>query len=409
LVGAKVGTNAVQVRGVSLGWSNSGWESARFFDETTVNAMVDSWRAEIIRAPMGYSENGGYQSQPAQNKTRIETVVNAAIAKGVYVIIDWHSHNAHSETAAAKTFFAEMAQKYGSYDNVIFEIYNEPLAISWQTIKSYAEQIIPAIRQHSDNLILVGTPSWDQDIDVVTSSTKINDSNIAYVLHFYAAEHPLDYYENKANSALNANVPIFVSEYGTVMANGDGMHSAANTNAWLAYLDNKKISSCAWSVNDKKEGAAFFGTGTSFNKTNWTTTSSMTESGQYIYSKLTGYYANAPWRTCSFSTTPNSSSSGGGGSGISCDYGYPSTGQTAGCYDNATSCDLEWGKIVTSCNNRRTDLIYCDWGPYKGPYDPNYPQTTGGGCVRIDDTSSARYSCETDYGNVVSKCPASSL
>jgi hypothetical protein len=389
LVGSKVGSNAVQVRGVSLGWSNTGWESARFFDAATVNAMVDSWKAEIIRAPMGYSENGGYQSQPTQNKTRIETVVNAAIAKGVYVIIDWHSHNAHSETAAAKTFFTEMAQKYGSYDNVIFEVYNEPISAPWTTIKTYATDIISAIRTYSDNLVLVGTPSWDQELGVVTSSTKINDANVAYVLHFYAAEHSLNFLQTGADAVLNANLPIFVSEYGTVMADGDGMHSAANTNAWMTYLDNKKISSCAWNVNDKPESSAFFGTGAAFDKTSWTNTSKMTESGQYVYSKLTSYYANAPWRTCSFSNTPGSSSSGsGGGTKQYCDYGIIDS-YGGGCYViySASECDTQYGTIRSSCSRKQ----YCDYGP---------EDEWGGGCFELDDANE----CDLEWGVLANSC-----
>jgi hypothetical protein len=396
LVGSKTGANNhIQVRGVSLGWSNTGWESARFFDAATVNAMVDDWKAEIIRAPMGYSESGGYKTD-ASNKTRVETVVNAAIAKGVYVIIDWHSHSAHSETAAAKTFFTEMAQKYGGYDNVIFEVYNEPLDVPWETIKNYATEIISAIRTYSDNLILVGTPNWDQDINVVTSSTKINDPNIAYVLHFYAYSHPLSSFQSKVNSAMNAGVPVFVSEYGTTHADGGGSsggnystHSAANTNSWMTYLDNNKISSCAWNVNDKYEGSAFFGTSQtgSFNKTSWTTTSSMTASGQYIYGKLTSYYANAPWRTCTFSSDPP-----GGGTPQICDYG-PFDRYGGGCYViyNESECDLEYGTIRASCPRKQ----YCDYGPVT---------SYGGGCFEIEDAND----CDLEWGDLVNSCGASS-
>jgi len=306
LVGLKTGT-AVQVRGVSLFWSNTGWGGDRFFNAATVNAMVDDWKAEIIRVPIGYSENGGYMSDPS-NLTRVKTAINAAIAKDVYVIIDWHSHNAHNETAAAIAFFTEMAQTYGSNDHVIFEIYNEPLDVTtWATIKNYAASIISAIRQHSSNLILVGTPSWDQNVDVVAATgAKINDPNVAYVFHFYAASHTVTFYQSKINSVLSAGLPVFVSEYGTTHYDGGNpdegnynTHNATNANAWHTYMDNNKISSCAWSVNDKYEGSAFFGvnrTGFTQSAANFSNTSMMTPSGQYIFNKLRTYANSALWR-----------------------------------------------------------------------------------------------------------------
>ena len=85
------------------------------------------------------------------------------------MIIDWHSHHAHDYEAEAIAFFEEMAQTYGEHPNVIYEIYNEPMQISWSnTVKPYSESVIAAIRSiDPDNLIIVGSPTWSQDVDVV--------------------------------------------------------------------------------------------------------------------------------------------------------------------------------------------------------------------------------------------------
>ncbi|MCL2101176.1 MAG: glycoside hydrolase family 5 protein, partial [Fibromonadales bacterium] len=64
LIGSKV-DSAVQLRGVSLGWSNPSWESGRFFTAAAVNAMVDGWKAEIIRVPMGCTANSCVNSTSA--------------------------------------------------------------------------------------------------------------------------------------------------------------------------------------------------------------------------------------------------------------------------------------------------------------------------------------------------------
>ena len=82
----------------------------------------------------------------------------------MYVIIDWHilsDSNPLQNKEEAKKFFGEMAERYQGYDNVIYEICNEPNSgASWNDIKNYANEVIPVIREKDqDAIILVGTPS----------------------------------------------------------------------------------------------------------------------------------------------------------------------------------------------------------------------------------------------------------
>jgi endoglucanase len=312
IVGSKTGETPVQVRGVSFGWSNTGWGSDKFFAEgnaeNTVNAMVDGWKAEVIRVPMGTSNEEG-----------VVRVINAALARGVYVIIDWHSHNAHNEVAKASEFFARMASAYGQHDNVIFEIYNEPvcndggtscaaaLRTTWAQIKTYAEQIIPVIRQHSDNLILVGTPFYCQEPNRIIetgSPGPLADGNVAYVLHFYSKSHLIGTFSGRINNVLNAGLPLFISEYGTTHSDGGqgtnlDSHDAGSTDRWMEFLNDNQISSAAWNVNNKREGASFFDpyylTATSPAE-DFSNPEYMTASGKYIYNMLLQWAAQSPWR-----------------------------------------------------------------------------------------------------------------
>jgi len=321
LIGSKTGNNAVQVRGVSLGWSNSGWESAAFFNSTAVSAMANDWKAEIIRVPMGYAAtnaenewNGSYLQDKANNMNRVKAAINAAIDNDIYVIIDWHAHNAHARPSDAVEFFTAMAQEYGNYDHVIFEIYNEPMDAydgTWENIKAYAEEIIPVIRQYSDNLILVGTRHWSRRLDEVIGN-ELADGNVGYVLHFYAENHYLNrsvYLEGAPDPsfkevitmAMDAGLLVFISEYGTTNSNGGqgdkyNSHHAANTNEWLDFLNEKNISSCAWHVNNKGEGSAFFETSFQPLSGNYSDRNSMKASGKYIYDMLIAYSETAAWR-----------------------------------------------------------------------------------------------------------------
>ena len=80
--------------------------------------------------------------------------------KVFYVIIDWHSHYARNHTGQAIAVFQQISQQYGQDENVIYEIYNALIKISWSNIymvKPYVKTIIAASRERvADNLIIVG-------------------------------------------------------------------------------------------------------------------------------------------------------------------------------------------------------------------------------------------------------------
>ena len=81
--------------------------------------------------------------------------------------------------------------------------------------------MIAAIRAiDPDNLIVVGTPSWSQDVDAAAAD-PITGTNIAYALHFYAGTHGQSC-ADKAQKALDRGAALFVTEWGAVNANGDG-------------------------------------------------------------------------------------------------------------------------------------------------------------------------------------------
>jgi len=245
-------TQPVQLRGMSFFWSQ--W-IGKYYTPETVKWLKDDWRCTLVRAAMAI-DNDGYLKNPAVEKQKVITVVDAAIAQGLYVIIDWHDHEAEKHTEQAKAFFAEMAQKYGDNPNIIYEIYNEPLNVSWSTvIKPYAEAVIAAIRQHDpDNIVVVGTRNWSQDV-VAAANDPIAGGNIAYTLHYYAATHK-QWLRDNAATALNKGIALIVTEFGTCEASGNGFLDAAESKLWWKFLDDNKISWTNWSLADKQESTA---------------------------------------------------------------------------------------------------------------------------------------------------------
>lgn len=257
--------------GPSLFWSNTGWNADRFYNADVVAYVQRDWNATIIRAAMGTEKNGGYESNPEENIAKVELVVDAAIAEGIYVIIDWHAHRAEKNPAAALEFFEHMAKKYSSAPNVIYEIYNEPLAdTDWsKTVKPYAEKIIAKIRAiDPDNLIIVGTQTWSQDVDKAAADPIKGFENIAYALHFYAGSHKQEL-RDKAKKALDSGIALMVTEWGSVNANGEGDIDREETQRWLDFMREHNLSHCKWALNDKKESASMLKPGTKPDG-NWT-------------------------------------------------------------------------------------------------------------------------------------------
>ncbi len=296
--------NEVQVQGMSLFWAISSDVGAPFWTSDYVKGLVDRQNIQLIRAPMGVDDNwgaGNYFTDKNRYQTMMNNVVQSAIENDIYVIIDYHSHKASDNVNNAKDFFAYMAQKWGGYDNVIFEVFNEPLeGVAWSTIKGYADEVVKTIRQYSDNLVLVGNRNWDQyPSDAIGNTVSDSKNNTAYTFHFYAGSHSTGNEGSHAVQAMNAGLSVFVSEWGTVDASGNGGFSSGNSATWLSWMNQHKLSGANWSVSNKDESASYF-QGSAWN---------YSESGQWvntnIFSKLPTSY-----KACSGgAVTPQSSSS----------------------------------------------------------------------------------------------------
>lgn len=278
IVSSKTGRDAM-VTGMSFFWSN--W-SADFYKTEYVDKMVNDMGCEIVRAAYGVDENGLPYNEA--DEALVKRIVHEAITKDIYVIIDWHSHGAHNNTDKAVDFFGRMAKEFGSYDNVIFEIYNEPTGVDWGKIKTYAQTVISEIRKYSDNLIIVGTPTWSQDVDVVASN-PIDEDNIAYTLHFYAGTHGKEL-RNRADNALKKGIALFVTEWGSVNADGNGEIDEESTAEWINWCSENGISCCNWAINNKDEASSIYSASGSLSKT-----------GKFIKEIIRQRTEKSEWRT----------------------------------------------------------------------------------------------------------------
>ena len=278
----------VQLKGVSthgLAWY------PQYVNEDAFRTLKEDWGANVVRLAMYTAESGGYCNGGDQEKLKelIDTGVNAAADLGMYVIIDWHILSDSSpmqNQAQAEVFFDEMSKKYANYDNVLYEICNEPQNSPWSSvIKPYAEDIIPIIRANSPNaIVIVGTNTWSQDVDQVIGDTLSFD-NVLYIMHFYAGTHK-DNLRNKLTAALDAGVPVFVSECSICDASGNGGIDYDSAQAWLDLLNQNSVSFLAWSLSNKAETSALINS--SCDKLSGWSEEDLSETGQWFRKAIKG-------------------------------------------------------------------------------------------------------------------------
>ncbi len=278
----KIG-NPVSLHGMSMFWSQ--W-MGRFYNYNCVKWLRDDFKCTVVRAALGV-ESGGYLQNPDLEFNKIKTVIDACIDLGIYVIVDWHDDNAQNYTQQSISFFKQIATLYGNQPNIIYEIYNEPQLVSWtKVVKPYAISVIEGIRSiDPDNIIVVGTPTWSQDVDTA-SRNPLEYENIAYSLHFYAASHKQSL-RNKAITAINNGIALFVTEWGTCESTGDGYLDYVEVENWMNFMNSNKLSWCNWSVADKVETSAALKPNVSSDG-NWLE-SSLTPSGTLVRGKSRSY------------------------------------------------------------------------------------------------------------------------
>lgn len=239
----------VQLKGQSSMWLN--WESNYSVNKAGMQWMRDNWNLTVFRAAMGVEPSGAYLSNPSRATSMVNTIVQNAIDLGVYVIVDWHDHNAHEHRSQAVNFFSEMAARWGSHPNVIWETYNEPLNVSWSTtLKPYHEAVVSAIRRHDpDNLVVLGTPTWSQAVDQAAND-PLRGTNLLYTLHFYSCTHGQGL-RDRANRAISRGLPLFVTEWGATHADGglDGRVCLEEGQRWHQWMNSNGIGWAAWKLD----------------------------------------------------------------------------------------------------------------------------------------------------------------
>lgn len=276
------------LRGMSFFWDDWGFE--KFFTEGAVKTIANDWGGNVVRTPIH-----------DLNESRAKAMIDYAASAGIYIIVDYHSHCAHKNASSAQSFFGNIASyvKQKNYVHVLYELYNEPLyencngandtqsggsLTSWNTIKQYAESVIPKIRANDPNgIIIVGTPNYSQGTEAARVNPITGQKNIAYTLHFYASESGHGSLRWNVLRAKCNDFPVIITEWGVSKAdggqNGTPMNKSMN-DTWMSWIETIGVSWANWSISDKGETSAALTGGASPNG-GWND-GNLTASGKYV-------------------------------------------------------------------------------------------------------------------------------
>jgi fibronectin type 3 domain-containing protein len=267
--------NVVVLRGVDTidigavqNWYSGGMTGLidRVTNKSDSQGSSPGWYTRVIRLAVYPSDEEDFSSPftftPGNDNyynQLLRPVVDYCKTKDIYAIIDWHyvGNNTFDKVSQTSAFWSYMAPKFANDSHVLFELFNEPGntsggndAANWATCKPDMQTWINIIRASApNNLILVGAPSWSQQVGPAAAS-PLDGNNLVMVVHIYPG-HWLggsqSYFTNNINTCLT-RYPIFATEWGfRGSLTGNLQGTIANYGQPLMdFYEARKISNSAW-------------------------------------------------------------------------------------------------------------------------------------------------------------------
>ena len=271
-------------------------DCADFFTAEIIKTLAEDWGCDVIRiAITGNADADGYLTDPDQYFDKICKIVDMCIAQGIYVIVDWnvmYGEDSGVTDEAAVNFFSRLSAIYTDSPNLIYEFNNDPVVVTeadsvdvedteddddsdddedsddeeedeeedesldpeteWEDyIKPLAEEVIEAIRENSENnIIIVGAPGYGLDIEVA-SDDPLDYDNIAYACRFFSGNNKKELRE-KVLEALDDEVCVFFTEWGLSDKEGTGGMFIEESVEWIEFIDEHDISWCNYAIGTDK-------------------------------------------------------------------------------------------------------------------------------------------------------------
>ncbi|NLD99600.1 MAG: glycoside hydrolase family 5 protein [Fibrobacter sp.] len=231
----------VVLQGVNM--SGLEWHFKPWFGSVTINHVATQWKGNVIRFPLNaqwYINNENSQEKPY--RTSVKEVVDFCARYGMWAILDlhWQNETVQQKTiddAVAKNFWKLIATDFKDAENVLYDLYNEPINIDWNGWKARAESYINVIKQIDPSAIyIVGGTDWGYDLSQAASNpiSSSVSTNVIYSSHHYpwkSTSFPAPVYSNLVNK-----VPLILGEFGWCVNNCKPCESNGGSSNFVTQL-----------------------------------------------------------------------------------------------------------------------------------------------------------------------------
>lgn len=225
---------------------------------------IRGWGSNVVRIPLNASYwvktagsyNAGYPEM-------VDSVIARARSQGLDVVIDMHFSDRGdpankgyrlermADANHGIQFWKEVAARYKNDGRIIFELYNEPHDISWETWRNGGpsgdgfmtagyQQLYEAVRSTgAQNLVIVNGLNWGYDMSQAANH-MLNGYNIIYGTHVYDWPEKQPVRWDQDFGYLAAKVPVMIGEFGTT-------NCGTSYYQWVMdYADQKNIHWIGW-------------------------------------------------------------------------------------------------------------------------------------------------------------------
>jgi len=278
-----------QLRGVNLPSLMRGLDEKLFF--RSLDVLVDEWKANFIRLPLSqdfwFGHSRGRKDGGAHYRQTVREFVKRAAAKRCYVLLNLMFFNPgkwldedplqkgqyHLVTGGflpddhGALFWASVAKEFANHPAVLFDLYNEPRAVSWQVWRDGGnllgthkqapgvkweyhspgmQKLVDTIRaQGAKNVIVAEGLDWGFDLSGIVNGYALKDpggNGVAYSTHLYA------WTKGNGKRGLDRCVTPAAKKYAVVI----GEFCAGKSNSVepaVSYADQYQLPWLAWAFD----------------------------------------------------------------------------------------------------------------------------------------------------------------
>ncbi len=180
--------------GISISWLEQTWNKDILkpsIDQHDFN-LIKVLGFKSIRVPVAFRF---FETQKIPLVTvlkRLDAIVALCNKNKLKLVIDYHygefnEANYITETAKIVNLWLILTKRYKhiNYDNLLFEIYNEPPHMNEKIWKDAAYNIVTAIRKIDTKRTLIVGASNFNSIYELSRFVRLADENVIYTFHFY--------------------------------------------------------------------------------------------------------------------------------------------------------------------------------------------------------------------------------